>query len=179
MRYPWMKKPSSSAIWKTSAVYRMKNNGPRTEPWGTPNWTTVVEDVLPSADQVRAHPVEHRSSKSKRYLQSTEKDAVVHAIEGSTQIEHTEQSKFTHVSCDQGVWGYLQESGLCGMAASIPRNHSIIVLSHRLLREGGRGDGKHFRWDLDIRVLNFYDWAITSFCKSCYNFIVSKFYLWQ
>ena len=42
-----MKNPSSSAILKTFAIYKMKNNGPRTEPWGTPNWTTVVEDVNP------------------------------------------------------------------------------------------------------------------------------------
>ena len=25
----------------------MNKNGPRTEPWGTPSWTTVVEDVNP------------------------------------------------------------------------------------------------------------------------------------
>ena len=29
--YPWMKNPSSPAIWKVSDVYKMKNNGPRTE----------------------------------------------------------------------------------------------------------------------------------------------------
>ena len=45
--YPWMKNPSSSAILETAVVYRTKNNGPKKEPWGTPNWTTVVEDVNP------------------------------------------------------------------------------------------------------------------------------------
>ena len=43
----------------------------------------------------------------------------------------------------------------------IPRNHSIIVLSHRLFIQGGREGGRGEIWR--FRVLNFYDWAITRF----------------
>ena len=123
-----MENPSSSAIWKASDVYKMKNSGPRMELWGMPNWTTVVEDVSPLYLMYCLLPTRYEhiqsstatpnpndtSSRPRRMSWSTQ-------IEGSTQIEHTEQSEFTHVSCDQGVWAYLQEGGLCGMAASICR----------------------------------------------------------
>ena len=86
-----MKNPSSSAIWKTAAVHRMKNKGPRTEPWGTLNWTTVVEDVvllylmyclLPTRyerNQSRTAPPNPNdtSSRRRRMLWSTQSKAVL------------------------------------------------------------------------------------------------------
>ena len=52
----------------------------------------VVPHVLFPTNKVRPHPVQHQTSESERCLKSTEEDAVIHAIEGGTQIKHTEQS---------------------------------------------------------------------------------------
>ena len=51
----------------------------------------IVSHILPPSDKVRLHPVEYHTGKSERCLKSVEEDAVIHTIEGGTQIEHTEQ----------------------------------------------------------------------------------------
>ena len=79
----------------------------------------IVYHILPPSDEVRSHPVKYHSGESQQCLKSVERDAVIHTIEGGTEVKHTKQGKFTLISSDQCIRGLFQKSGFRQVAVSV------------------------------------------------------------
>ena len=78
-------------ISESGSMYRTKRMGPRTEPWGSPDWRTAGSDWKLFTEltvwKVWLKPVESRSRNTKVILQTIQKNVVVDSVKCSWQVQ--------------------------------------------------------------------------------------------
>ena len=90
---------------------------PRTEPCGT-RWRSltsdedIVDEDLSATLKVRPEPLQRGLANTQLILQSLQENGVVNLIEGSGQVQKTENHRLLPVQCTQKVIGNTNKSRL-------------------------------------------------------------------